>query len=213
LALLAVFVALLGAFIFIRPLVVIAQYGSGLDPRIPPELRVAPSIHPELAEHSQIFEKKVYSVGDRVKCAVGWGIANIILVEGTDGVIIVDTGENLDQARAVLAEFRKTTAKPVAAVVLTHHHADHVLGTAAFIDPADAATGKVPVIGHDSLVKQYVDETGILAELQTARSAHMYGAALGPADREHSNAGIGPFSRRAQPALCRPIAPSRTGWT
>jgi alkyl sulfatase BDS1-like metallo-beta-lactamase superfamily hydrolase len=207
LALSALALALLLAFVYVRPFLIVVKKGSGLDPRIPSELRVSPSIDPKLAEHTQLFEKKIYHVGEHVHCAVGWGLANIILVEGEDGVVIVDTGENTEQAREVLAEFRKITPKPVAAVVLTHHHADHVLGTSVFVDPADAASGKVPIFAHESLVKQYADENGILAELQTARSVHMYGAALGSADRANSNAGIGPFIR---PGTAGFVPPNRT---
>ena len=185
----------------------IALRGSGLDPAIPPQYRVAPSIHPELAEHTQIFAKKIYKVGESVYCAVGYGLANIILIEGSDGVIIIDTGETLAQAEAVLAEFRKLTTKPVAGVVLTHHHADHVLGTSVFVKPEDAASGRIPIFAHESLVKHYVDENGLIAELQSIRAAHMYGSLLGPADREGGNNGIGPYLGRGPGGF---LPPNRT---
>ena len=193
--------------ILLRPMLVVALEGSGMDPRIPPALRVPPSIHPELAEHTRIFDRKVYKVGESVYAAVGWGIANIVFVDGPEGVIVVDTGESTRQAEDVLAEMRKITQKPIAAVVLTHHHADHVLGTTVFVKPEDVASGKVPVFAHESLVDRFVDETGVIAELQTIRSVHMYGLALGPADREGSNDGIGPFITRGTAGF---VAPSRT---
>jgi alkyl sulfatase BDS1-like metallo-beta-lactamase superfamily hydrolase len=189
-----------------RPLV-IAFEGSGLDPGIPAELRVKPSINPDLAQHSKLFEKKVYKVHDNVYCAVGWGLANIVFVEGTDGVLVVDTGESKGQASDVLQEIRKVTSKPIAGVVLTHHHVDHVLGTSVFVSPEDAASGRVPIFGHESLVRRYVDETGLTAELQAARSMHMYGGPLGPADRESSNDGIGPFLGRGEGGF---VPPNRT---
>ncbi len=199
-------VAALAVMLGRRPFV-IAFEGSGLDPSIPAELRVPPTIDPELAEHTALFAKKVWKVGDSVYCAVGFGLANIVFVEGTDGVLVVDTGESKDQAAAVLAEIRKITPKPIAGVVLTHHHADHVLGTSVFVSPEDAASGRVPIFGHSSLVKRYVDETGVTAELQAVRSLHMYGGALGPADRQGSNAGIGPFLGRGESGF---LAPTRT---
>jgi len=182
-----------------RPLV-IAFEGSGMDPAIPVDYRVPPSIHPELAEHSKLYEKKIYKVGDSVHVAVGYGIANIVMVEGTEGIVIVDTGETIAQGEEVLAEFRKITSKPIVAVVLTHHHGDHVLGTTAFVKPGET----IPIIGHDSLVQHYVDENGILVELQSIRAAHMYGAFLGPADRKDSNNGIGPFVGRGLTAFVPP---------
>lgn len=184
------------AAVLLRRPVAIALRGSGLDPAIPQEYRVAPSIHPELAEHTRIFAKKIYKVGDSVHCAVGYGLANIILIEGPGGVIIIDTGETREQAETVLSELRKITSKPIAAVVLTHHHADHVLGTSVFVSPEDGASKRIPIFAHESLVKHYVDENGLIAELQSIRAAHMYGALLGPADREGGNNGIGPYLGR-----------------
>jgi alkyl sulfatase BDS1-like metallo-beta-lactamase superfamily hydrolase len=201
-----VLAGLAGALVVGRRVYVVAYQGSGMDPSIPAEYRVAPSIDPELAEHTRLFDRKIYRVGAQVYCAVGWGIANIILVEGDDGVVIVDTGESLEQAEAVRAEFQKITAKPVAAVILTHHHADHVLGTAAFVSPADAARGAVPVFAHESLVQHYADENSLIGELQTIRSVHMYGATLGPADRAGGNNGIGPYITGGTPGF---VAPNR----
>ncbi len=194
--------ALALALVARRPLV-IAFEGSGMDPAIPVEFRVPPSIHPELAEHSKLYEKKIYKVADSVHVAVGYGIANIVMVEGTDGIVIVDTGESIAQGEEVLAELRKITSKPIVAVVLTHHHADHVLGTTAFVKPGDA----IPIIAHDSLVQHYGDETGLIVELQAIRAAHMLGAFLGPADRKDSNNGIGPFVGRS---LANFVPPNKT---
>ena len=55
-------------------------------------------------------------------------MANIMMVEGTDGVIIIDAVEANDQARQDLAEFHKISPKPVVAVIYTHNHVDHTEG-------------------------------------------------------------------------------------
>lgn len=155
--------------------------------------KVPVSIHPEVREHTKLFEKKVYRVADVVHVAVGWGMANIVMVEGADGVIIIDTGQHLPHAQAVLAEFRKITQKPVAAVVLTHQHRDHVLGASAFVSPQDAQSGKVPVIAHQSLLAGFLSDVGgITEELQTIRAAHMFGQYLPAEDLKDMNGGIGP---------------------
>ena len=51
------------------------------------------------------------------------------MVEGPDGLIIVDTAESPEAARQVLAEFRRITSKPIRAIVQTHYHSDHTYGT------------------------------------------------------------------------------------
>ncbi|MGZ4709866.1 MAG: MBL fold metallo-hydrolase, partial [Acidimicrobiales bacterium] len=100
------------------------------DPQAPPDLHVPASIHPELAAHTDLYlPPRLHQVGERVHCAVGWNLANITMIEGDDGIIVVDTGMNVQQGTDVLAEFRRITDKPIKAIVLTHHHVDHVQGT------------------------------------------------------------------------------------
>lgn len=44
-----------------------------------------PWIDPELAAHSGLFERKIHKIGERVYCAVGYNLANVIAVEGRRG--------------------------------------------------------------------------------------------------------------------------------
>ncbi len=156
------------------------------------EHHVPVSINPELKEHTKLFERKIYKVGDNVYCAVGYNLANIIMVEGKDGVVIVDTGMDLEQGRDVLADLRKITSKPVAGIIYTHHHTDHVQGTEAFISVKDAASGTVPIIGHETLMPEYIHESGFIGPIMGARAISMYNVVLDGDDMKDMNAGIGP---------------------
>ena len=93
----------------------------------------AQTYNQELKDHSHDFERQVHQVGDNVYSAVGFGMANSIMIEGTDGIIIVDTLDCVEAGKLALAEFRKITDKPVKAVVYTHNHQDHVCGVAAYV--------------------------------------------------------------------------------
>ena len=46
---------------------------------------------PDLAAHTAEFKREVIEVTEGVHVAVGFGLANSILLEGEDGVVIVDT--------------------------------------------------------------------------------------------------------------------------
>ncbi|MUL47068.1 MBL fold metallo-hydrolase [Mycobacterium sp. CBMA293] len=48
------------------------------------------------------------------------------------GVLLVDAGTTLAEARAIDADVHALTGQPVSQIVLTHHHFDHVLGSAHF---------------------------------------------------------------------------------
>jgi alkyl sulfatase BDS1-like metallo-beta-lactamase superfamily hydrolase len=156
---------------------------------------VGPWIDPELAAHSGLFERRIHKIGERVYCAVGYNLANIIAVEGPEGLVIVDTGLEMKQGEEALADLRRITAKPVAAIVYTHHHVDHVQGTRAFASEAEIDSGAVPIIAHESLLDHYIQENGAIGPIMSARAISMYNVALDGADMEGMNLGIGPFLR------------------
>lgn len=121
-------------------------------------------------------------------------MANVMMVEGTDGIIIVDSGENDVQAKKVLSEFGKITDKPVVAVIYTHNHVDHTEGAGVFVKDGEAAGQKVAVIGQASLVDNYYKSYGALASQQSQFSMRWTGSFLPHEgeDRVISN-GIGPM--------------------
>ena len=80
-------------------------------------------------------------------------------------------------------------------------------GTTAFVTPEDARSGKVPIFAHESLVAEFVAATGITAELQSIRSAHMFGSFLSADDFRDMNAGIGPPFRGGPSGF---VMPNRT---
>ena len=71
----------------------------------------------------------VYAAIDDAKGDAG---ANAGFVIGDDGVLVVDTFENEQAARALLGEIRKLTPLPIRFVVNTHYHLDHVAGNRVF---------------------------------------------------------------------------------
>jgi len=87
----------------------------------------------KLAEQSKHFEQQVVKVADNVHVAVGFSPANVSMIEGDDGLVIIDTGMSADDGARILEEFRKLTDKPVKAIIFTHSHGDHTGGTTAFL--------------------------------------------------------------------------------
>lgn len=150
-----------------------------------PAASVAPTPQ-ALLEHSKEFTREVVKVTDDIYMAIGYGVANSIMLVGTDGVIIVDTMESVEAAEAVLAEFRKITDKPVKALVYTHSHLDHIGGASVFAAGAD-----IPIYAQEELVPNMDRSAVEFRPILTRRATRMYGTLLTPEQRP--NIGIGPF--------------------
>lgn len=85
-------------------------------------------------------------------------IANLGFIVGRERVAVVDSGGSRAEGEAILRAIRQVTDLPVAYLILTHMHPDHVLGAGAFADAG------IEIIGHanlaDALVRRrtfYVD--------------------------------------------------------
>jgi alkyl sulfatase BDS1-like metallo-beta-lactamase superfamily hydrolase len=161
------------------------------------------TVHPTLHAHSQEFEKRVYPLAKSVYIAVGYGLANSIMIEGDDGIVIVDVMESLESAQAVMKEFRKITSKPVKALIYTHNHADHILGGRGFVPD-----GSVDVYAHES-TNYYIDRIiNQIRPIISSRSMRMFGNLLPEGNEGLVNLGVGPQLDAGQgggtPTLLRP---------
>lgn len=157
-----------------------------------PAPEVSPLLQPtplELAELREEFRKRVDRVGDGIWLAVGYGLANSILIEGRDGLIVIDTMETMETGAEVAAAFKGLSDKPLAAIIYTHNHADHVFGAQAFVDALSQPGHPVDVFAHASTA-DYVHR--IVSEYRpiiSARSYRMFGTHL--QSDEFDNDGIG----------------------
>lgn len=59
---------------------------------------------------------------------LGGVIGNIIIVEQSDGMVVIDSGGTAADGRRAVAYIRSITRKPVTAMVYTHWHGDHPWG-------------------------------------------------------------------------------------
>ena len=168
---------------------------------------VQPSMHPELKAHTEHFAKKVYKVTERVYSAVGWNVANIVMIIGDDGLIMVDAGLSPATSREVLAEFRRITDKPIVAVIYSHFHHDHIDGIKGLVSAGQVEAGKTQIYAHSSLMQHLVDESAVLGPILGVRAGYTFGFFLTGEDVEYMNSGIGPLATGGRPGTF--IAPTR----
>jgi alkyl sulfatase BDS1-like metallo-beta-lactamase superfamily hydrolase len=142
----------------------------------------------DLIQHTKEFEKRVYSYENGLHIAVGYGIANSIMVEGVGGNIIIDASDSVAEAEEVYSHFKKINSNPITAIIYTHNHGDHTFGAAYYYNLNEE---KPMVIAHES-TSHYVERImGILNPIISKRSSRMFGTEL-PSDAV-INVGIGPY--------------------
>ena len=158
----------------------------------------------KLEDHSNQFIKGIYSYENGIHVAIGYGIANSIMVEGDRGNIIIDTTDDISQAKEVLNEFQKINKNPIKAIIYTHNHGDHVFGASEFYN---AQEEKPLVIAHSTTAEKVEKILGIINPIITLRSGKMFGTNLD--EYELINVGLGPYlsAGRSSPGY---IAPSMT---
>ena len=145
-----------------------------------------PQTPKDLIAHSEEFKKELITVTDGVHVAVGYALANSILIEGENTNIIIDTTGTEETAREVKALFDAINPNPVESIIYTHNHADHTYGATVF------AEGSSPDIYAHSTTEIYLSRViGILRPIISSRSNRMFGNALRKEQVE--NNGIGPF--------------------
>lgn len=86
----------------------------------------------KLRAQSTELRRDVITVTDGVHVAVGYSASNVILVQGDDGSIIVDTATDPTAARQIVEAFGSRLRAPVRAIVYTHSHPDHTGGARTF---------------------------------------------------------------------------------
>src|SRR6266446_8637655 len=104
-----------------------------------------PTVDPSLWRQSRLNMNHGIFVGvPGVYQVRGLDIANMTLIEGDRGVIVVDTLTSIEGAHAAMElYFQHRGKRPVAAVIFTHTHTDHWGGARGVLDDETMASGKV----------------------------------------------------------------------
>jgi alkyl sulfatase BDS1-like metallo-beta-lactamase superfamily hydrolase len=135
--------------------------------------------HPSLWRQGQLVARQgLFEVCDGIYQVRGLDLSNMTVVEGDNGVIVIDPLISAETAAAALALYRTHRGdRPVMAVIYTHAHIDHFGGVRGVLD------GDVPILAPLGFMESAVSENVYAGVAMSRRAAYMYGAGLekGPA--------------------------------
>jgi len=166
-------------------------------------------VHEKLKAHTHEFDKaEILSVVDGVYVAIGYALANTIILEADTSLIVIDTMESVEAAQRVRDDFKAMTppsthTKPVRTIIYTHYHPDHTLGTDAWIDAEQGSEDFPVIMSHPRTLKEMTRIFSIASTIANIRATRQFGPLLREYDETHSadanssdlheNSGIGPF--------------------
>jgi alkyl sulfatase BDS1-like metallo-beta-lactamase superfamily hydrolase len=152
-----------------------------------------PSVNPSLWRQAQLVALQgLYEVVPGTYQVRGLDLSNMTLVEGRDGVIVIDPLISSECAAAALALYRSVRGdRSVTAVIYTHCHVDHFGGVRGVVSADDVASGRVPVLAPEGFLEHAVAENVYAGTAMARRAAYMYGAALPVGPEGQLGAGLG----------------------
>ncbi|MBV9566113.1 MAG: MBL fold metallo-hydrolase [Bradyrhizobium sp.] len=163
------------------------------------------TVNPSLWRQSRLnMHHGLFEVVQGVYQVRGLDIANMTLIEGDTGVIVVDTLTSAEGARAALElYFKHRGRKPVVAVIFTHTHTDHWGGARGVLD--DAMLGDaVPIIAPNLFMEHAVSENVIAGPAMLRRAHYQFGPFLAKGTQGQVDCGLGKTMAAGAVALLRP---------
>ena len=170
------------------------------------EAEAPATVNPSLWRQSRLnMNHGLFEVVPGVYQVRGLDIANMTLVEGDNGVIVVDTLTSIEGARAAMElYFKHRGKKPVTAVIFTHTHTDHWGGARGVLDDATLASGKVPIIAPNLFMEHAVSENIIAGPAMLRRAQYQFGPFLAKGPRGQVDCGLGKTMAAGGVTLLRP---------
>jgi alkyl sulfatase BDS1-like metallo-beta-lactamase superfamily hydrolase len=143
--------------------------------------------NPSLWRQAQLCAKQgLYEVTDGIYQVRGLDLSNMTLVEGEEGVIVIDPLISKETAAAALALYRQHRgARDVSAVVYTHAHVDHFGGVRG------VHRDGIPIVAGHGFMEAAVAENVYAGPAMSRRADFMYGAQLEKGPAGQIGAGLG----------------------
>jgi alkyl sulfatase BDS1-like metallo-beta-lactamase superfamily hydrolase len=153
----------------------------------------AETTNPSLWRQSQLSAiDGLFQVTEGIYQIRGLDLSNTSIIEGREGIIVIDPLTSLETAQAAYDLYKKhRPGKPVKAIIYTHGHVDHFGGVKGFVSQDEVDTGAVKVFAPEGFLEHAISENVYTGTAMARRAAYMYGAVLDRAENGQIGAGLG----------------------
>ncbi len=109
----------------------------------------------------------------------GFDLSNMHVVEGEEGIVVIDPLVSAETAAAALALYREHRGqRPVTGLVYTHSHVGHFGGARGVVSEDEVEERRIPVIAPAGFLHHAVSENVFAGTAMGRRAGYMYGALL-----------------------------------
>lgn len=143
----------------------------------------------------------------------GFDLSNMHVVEGEEGIVVIDPLITAETAAAALAFYREHRGeRPVTGLIYTHSHIDHFGGAKGIVSPEAVEEGRIPVLAPAGFLHHAVSENVFAGTAMSRRAAYMYGARLDRGPDGQVGSGLGQTTSLGTVTLIPPnVEISETG--
>jgi alkyl sulfatase BDS1-like metallo-beta-lactamase superfamily hydrolase len=151
------------------------------------------TVNPSLWRVSQLNATPgLFKVTEGIYQIRGYDLSNMSIIEGKNGIIIIDPLTATETAKAGLELYYKNRPhNPVVAVIYTHSHVDHFGGVKGVVSEEDVKKGKVKILGPEHFMEEAISEAVYAGNAMSRRAIYMYGALLPKGDKGQVDGGLG----------------------
>jgi alkyl sulfatase BDS1-like metallo-beta-lactamase superfamily hydrolase len=152
------------------------------------------TVNPSLWRQEKLNNSRgLFKVTDGIWQIRGYDLANMTLVEGKTGWIVIDPLLTAEIAKTTFDFAMKTlgSSRPVTAVIYTHSHVDHFGGVRGVINEADVQAGRVKVIAPEGFMDNAIAENVLAGNAMTRRAVYQFGNGLAAGERQGVGSGLG----------------------
>ncbi|KAH8433928.1 alkyl/aryl-sulfatase [Aspergillus melleus] len=145
--------------------------------------------NPKLWRQAQLASQQgLFEVTTSIYQVRGFDLANMTIVEGDTGIIVIDPLTSSECSAAALALYHKHRGdRKVTDLIYSHSHIDHFGGAKGVLPD----TGNVPILAPEGFMEEATSENTLLGPAMRRRAMYMYGSGLSKAPDGQLGCGIG----------------------
>lgn len=151
------------------------------------------SVNPSLWRQAKLNNiHGLFKVTDGVYQLRGFDLANMTIIQGESGWIVVDPLTTAETAaRAVEFARQHLGDSAISAILFTHSHIDHFGGALGALSAAQTKAADIRVIAPAGFMDESISENVLAGPTMNRRAEYMYGMPLPRTPRGHIDSGLG----------------------